>query len=387
MEVPDAGGASSLSFHGNSHVTDKLFNGIVATLAALDIDQVDAVVCAGDLTDRCDPSALHQVWARLCNIADTLGAPLIATAGNHDYQRQGGEGPDQHLKSLAPAFPTRDDSEAMCYFAYHFARKEVEGTTFVTVDSAAKTGQIDENGTPEYAHGRVTRGTVDRISKSFSQDTPSGSKVLVVHHHPVQLPSIDQNESSRIQDAEPLLELLAEHGPWLIIHGHKHRPWIQYAPGGGGSAVLFSAGSLAAPLDGVLAQSTKNQFYLLELAQDAELRDLGLGSAGTFRAWTHTPIEPDVWVPAGKNDGLPAQGGFGWRIDPLRLAELISSQVRTHARDITWNELLESEPRVKYVIPDDWNKSIRHLSRIDASVKPVVTAEGTIDRVTFTREP
>jgi predicted phosphodiesterase len=382
--APDPGGARSLSFHGSGEGVAKLFDGLLKSLSAAGISDINAVICAGDLADRCDSTALTQIWQRLCKLADDLGAVLISTAGNHDHARSGGD-PKQHLIALDPPFPVRDSAHSANYFAYGWARLAMQGHTVICVNSAAMTGYQNSGGEDEYKHGRVTQQMVGGIQKSLREHPSIGTRLLVVHHHPVQLPQIDLNEKSRIIDAELLLHALEDDGSWLVIHGHKHRPWIQYGPGGGGSPVLFSAGSFAAALDGVLAQSTKNQFYVIDLLPDSEAQSLGLGPAGTFAAWTHSPLEPDGWIPSGLNDGLPAGGGFGWRADPSRLAQMLSEHVQTVGHDLSWSDLLKWEPRLMYLSPDDWSKIDRHFARGGSLVRSRRDAEGRLNRLEFQR--
>lgn len=379
-EEPDPGGAQSLSFHGSGAAVEKLFAGVSTALADVSIDRIDAVICSGDLANKCDTTALPLIWARLSRLADDLSAPLIATAGNHDHARTGGD-PKSFLKLLRPHFPTRDQPAFLSYFAQDFARTSVAGHTVITLNSSALAGYQAADGTDEYKHGRVSRDTVAAIQTELRSTPPEGVRVLVVHHHPVQLPQIDLNEASKIIEAELLLEALADDGRWLIIHGHKHRPWIQYAPGGGGSAVLFSAGSFAAQLNGVLAQSTKNQFYVIELLTDDEAHELGLGVAGIFRAWTLSPIELSVWVDSGRNDGLPAVGGFGWRADPYRLARQLDELAQAEQREITWSKLVDREPRLPFLSPDDWKRVDQQLGRNFSETKIEWDAEGRLIHV------
>lgn len=383
-DEPDPGGATSLSFHGSAEGVAKLFDGLVQTLRQAGITSVDAVVCPGDLTNCCDTTALARVWERLCALADALDAELVATAGNHDHDSRGLHGvePKQFLMALRPPFPVRDEGQHAKYFAYDFARIEVSGHTLVSLNSAALAGLQGPEG-DESRHGRVTARMVKSLSEELAARPAEGTRVLVVHHHPVQLPAIDLNERSRIIDTELLLEALANDGPWLVIHGHKHRPWIQYAPGGGGSAVLFSAGSFAAPLDGVLAQSTKNQFYVIDVLAESEGHALGLGPAGRFNAWTHSPLEPEGWIPSGRNDGLPAAGGFGWREDPSRLSRRVLDRIADLGTDLTWDQLVSWDARLPYLNPDDWTKCQRQLERTSANVKLVWDRDGCLERIAW----
>lgn len=382
--TPDTGGGTSLNFHGSAQGVDRMFGGILAVLESEDLVGVDAVVCPGDLTDRCDPTALAQVWARLCRLADDLGAQLIATAGNHDLDSRGEGGlePNSHLMSLDPPFPFRDGDAHSGYFAYHYARTTVGANTAVVLNSAAMGGLSGPEG-EEYLHGRVTPPQMERLRRELKENPPSGVRVLVVHHHPVQLPKIDLDEKSVIRNAELLLDLMQDDGPWVVIHGHKHRPWIQYAPGGGGSAVLFSAGSFSAGLDGVLAQSTKNQFYLVDVLSDSTADEVGLGASGTFRAWSHSPMDESAWVPSGSTDGLPARGGFGWRTDPSRLARETAKFVSNRGQDATWQDLVAHEPRFPYVAPHDLKTFVDRLRAMNEMFDPRFDAEGKLERIGF----
>lgn len=382
--APDGGGATSLSFHGSAQGVERMFGGIKDALDSEGLSDVDAVVCPGDLTDKCDSTALAQVWARLCGLADDLGAQLLATAGNHDLDSRGANGsePNSHLMSLDPPFPLRDDDAHSRYFAYHYARTTVGSNTAVVLNSAALGGLSGPEG-DEYLHGRVMPLQMDRIRKDLKAVPSTGVRLLVVHHHPVQLPRIDLNERSVIRNAELLLDVMQDDGPWLVIHGHKHRPWIHYAPGGGGSAVLFSAGSFSAALDGVLAQSTKNQFYLVDVLADEAADRVGLGAAGTFRAWSHSPMGEAAWVPSGSTDGLPARGGFGWRADPSTLAREIAGYLTQRGQDASWAELVAHEPRLPYLAPDDLERFVVRLRALNEAFDPRFEAEGTIERIGF----
>lgn len=383
----DGGGATSLSFHGSAEAVDRLFGGIRDALDEIAVQHVDAVICPGDLTDKADETALTQVWARLCALADSLGAKLIATAGNHDHDSRadGGFDPMTYLKQLDPPFPVREEHESLRYFARNFARIDTADHTFISVNSGALGGYQGPDG-DEYRHGRVQPADMKQLSRSLQETPPRRTRVLVIHHHPVQLPAVDLNEHSRIKDAELLLDLLGADGSWLIIHGHKHRPWIQYAPGGGGSPVLFSAGSFSAPLDGVLAQSTKNQFYLLDLITDSEAVELDLGTAGRFRAWSHSPMAPKAWVPSGSTDGLPAAGGFGWRADPWRLASRVRDHVIGAGKDVDFEGLIDWEPRLPFLSPDDLAKLARHLAFLDAEMCARFDAEGQLLRIEYSKK-
>jgi hypothetical protein len=75
-----------------------------------------------------------------------------------------------------------------------------------------------------------------------------------------------------------------------------------------------------------------------------------MGLAGTFQAWDWTPSQG--WLPAAARSGLPASGGFGWRVDPSVLARRLEVAVESSGT-IGHQGLMQLEPRLQYVIPSD----------------------------------
>lgn len=385
---PDGGGATHLSYHGSAEGVEKLLGGLKSTLEREGIHSVDVVVVPGDLADKCDPTALPKVWADICALAEHLNAKLVATAGNHDHNRRNGE-PASGLKALRPEFPTRDAAGRLSYFCDDIAEILIDDTLFVTLNSASLTAvsRYDSDAVGAEAvvqddMGYFTEAARARLVDLLAANSGMATGVLVVHHHPVQLPTIDQNEASLIRGAHELLRMLESHGDWLIIHGHKHRPYIHYGPGGGGSPVLFSAGSFSAALDGVLAQSTKNQFYLVDLDSLAARASIALGLTGRFRAWSHSPLEPSVWVPSGRTDGIPAIGGFGWRTSPSALAAMLIGHSRETTTGLTASQLGVWEPRLAYIDPATLTRAVE-LVNATPDVRLKLSESGQIESLDY----
>ena len=147
---------------------------------------------------------------------------------------------------------------------------------------------------------------------------------------------------------QSLLDLLGHdvYGEWLVIHGHKHHPKICYAAGSATSPIVFAAGSLCANLFKNVQASARNQFYILEF----DLSDVSQrGLVGRFSAWDW--IVETGWQRASASSGLPASGAFGERAKPSMLAQEISSAMKEPI--LPWNQLINSCPKLKYVIPTD----------------------------------
>lgn len=356
---------SALHFSGAAPDVDRMFSGVVEALADADIHSVDAVLCAGDMTDRAEPAALERVWQKLTNLAAEVDAPLIATAGNHDYSSHSERkdvDPKETLIDLEPLFPVGDEDGHKNYFAYAVAVKDVGDMRFVSFNSCANHGLTFEDA-PEYQHGRVTKSALKRVKDAFTVAPRPQQNVLLTHHHPIQLPYFDTLERSQMLDSGLLLKELEDDAPWLIVHGHKHRPWLHYAHGGGDSPTIFSAGSFSADLGGDdFGGSLRNQFYLMEVLSPADADDLGLSMAGTIRAWSRVPFGEKAWTPAGPKDGMSYQSGFGWRVGPNILAKRITEWLATQTGDVTMSDLLSWEPRLSFVTPNDLDGAFRMVS-------------------------
>lgn len=362
------GSPSLLAFGAGGQAAAGVFDDCLRALREAGINDVDLVLCAGDITDRADPEGLRQAWAQLVRVATALNGRLVATSGNHDYDSRSrlGVSPKASLLALEPTFPALDNELQRDYFAFDFAHLASDRYEIVTLNSAAQHGYVIDD-EAEFNHGRVVPETVARIEKHM-RSLPSRPyhRVLLTHHHLVQLPLFDLAETSQMRDSHRLLRALDEDGPWFVVHGHKHRPWLQYGPGGGGAPILFSAGSFSVNLGGgVFGGATRNQFYVVDLLDREESAGLDLDLAGNFSAWSYNGRH---WARSGPNDGLPGQGGFGWRISPSRVAAWIGEAVEKAGGVMTWAQLVEEQPRLPYVLPDD----LESVNRILAASMPVV---------------
>lgn len=379
---------STFRISGTDERAAKFFDDCLKALAAGGVDRVDAVLCAGDLTDKAEPEALERVWALLNDLATKLSAPLIATAGNHDLDSRGlyHVDPKDSLLDLHPYFPTGTLEGQLRYFAHHFDIQSVAGTRVVTLNSSAHHGLTQSKKEQavdiESDHGRITSSTIARLKKAM-QDSPSaGPSILLTHHHVVQLPDHDLAENSIMVDSGLLIDALAEDGQWLIIHGHKHRPYIHYAPGTGGSPAVFSAGSMGAIMDGEFSQAVENQFFLIELLKEEFALQLGLGVSGIVKTWTRSPWGKEPWRRATGSDAMPAVSGFGWRADPTVVASRIMDLLSEDPSSCSYADIASRIDTLPYLAPDDLKRTIAILEKRGCIV--TFDANGAIERLETT---
>lgn len=375
FEGADTGSPSMLPVSAASGRADLLFSSCLDKVREVAPAGVDVVICPGDLTDKIDEGALRAAWLRLCDLADNLNATLVATAGNHDYDSRGQRGvsPKQALLRLNPPFPAGQPTSREQYFTWDVASVDGLRLELLTLNSSANHGLIrDEK--PEYEHGRVLPVTVERVRHLLeARESRQEIRVLVTHHHVQPLPVLDLHDRSTMEDAHLLTEVLAEDGQWIIIHGHKHRPYIQWAGGSGSAPLVLSAASFAVdlkggggPAGGDFSNTIRNQFHLLEFAPVGEASRLDLPLAATVTSWTW---DPRGWCLAGPTDGLPGHTGIGWRMNVARLADDVRTWLVDRGGEAAAEDLLAWNPRFRYINAFD----LRNLvARLAAGTPPVV---------------
>jgi 3',5'-cyclic AMP phosphodiesterase CpdA len=345
--------------------------------------QADVMLCPGDLGHKADPAATDWAWDRVHDIAAAVGANhVIATAGNHDVdsRHQGASlDPRTKLKALQPPFPLPPDAKANEYWARSMTVVSEAGWRVVTLDSCFHHDATEE----EHQRGRIQEPALDYLKRELAA-TGDGVRVnvLLCHHHPMPHTELDPDDRSVMHGGDRLIDVLDRdrYGRWLIVHGHKHFPWLRYAGGSSVSPVLLSAGSASVSLYEPLNTQVRNQIHLVEF--DTACSDaVQLHLAGTFRSWTWAA--GSGWMPsASGTDGLPGRGGFGYRADPADLARQIYDQHASMKRKtLRGVELLATEPRLEYLAPLDLECLAQTLRR-DHGVLMRFYDDGTISETT-----
>lgn len=336
----------------------------------------DVILCPGDLGDRAHQAASTWAWDRVQELAASIGAShVIATAGNHDTDSRhlgGSLDPRNHLKSLSPEYPVRSTSAD--YWAYSMTMVANSGWRVVTLDSCFH-HDADES---EHDHGRIESYAVERLEDQLTAtDAEAEVNVLLCHHHPMPHTELDPKDRSSMLGGDRLLDLLDRdrHGRWLVVHGHKHFPWLRYAPGSSISPVVFSAGSASVVLYDALHTQVRNQIHLIEF--DTALSSaVNLHLAGRFKSWMWSA--GSGWGPAPLGSGLPGHGGFGFRVDLKDLAQQIADEHRRLGRQALRAAELESmEPRLPYLAPIDLS-ALKDILDRDKGIALRLYSDGTI---------
>lgn len=308
--------------------------------------KADILLCPGDLGDRASPSGIPFAWKGLQQVASQLGAKeLVGTAGNHDIN-YGEVEPDVFLKQLTPLFPINSNALRNKYWTDHYTILEHSDFRLICSNSSAHHHSLTS---PEADHGRITERTIMELRQVLENTERKAIQIFLCHHHPHQHSEYRLGETDMMKGGQLLLDLLQNHGNWLVVHGHKHHPRIIHAAGGCTAPWIFAAGSLAVYPNPTTQGHAFNQFYLIEMAPDT-FSTRGWG--GRIRAWDWIP--QDGWQQPTAKSGLAATSGFGLMTD-IRKAV---AEIRTHlpvrsAGYLKWDDLLIRLPWLHHMCPLD----------------------------------
>lgn len=342
-------------------------------------NDIDLLICVGDITTRANQEALKYGWAEICNFAIKIRASLvISTAGNHDVNSRSHKefidanpvtnmdkslGAFEALKQLEPQFPIvsiergefiQHELLSTQYWGNGFSYHETEHFRIITINSCIE--HSPDADTSE--KGKIplsSRMTLEKRLSRIENSSIEKFNIIVCHHPPSSDSTNDLGCHDFIEFGDQLINMLENfNDSWLIIHGHKHHSSVHYARGGSSSPVVFSAGSIGSynePLkDGML-----NQFYILNL----EMQNNSV--LGRIEAWN--------WASGSKwKLAQPIQGGiyngsgFGNRKPPLEIAAKIAHLYEEHnAINLSWAEISNDIPDLVHITSHDMKRVINRL--------------------------
>lgn len=360
---------------------NPLTNPLVGLRAAIATDpelRADVLLCPGDLCDKADASALQWMWEELEEIRRDLGADrVISTAGNHDIDGQGKQGVDPvelELRNLAPPFPSRSVGEAAEYWDARVSLVVGDEWQVATLNTTLM--RLLEK--DEEDHGEVHDATLQALDE-ITKGTDKAVNLLLCHHHPHPFRRFDPSDRSHMLNGDQLVRRLDESADsWMIVHGHKHEPFLNILEGSASSPIRLASGSVGANLFPTLATNVRNQFHIIAFDL-AGMASHYLSLAGRVLSWTWGYRTP--WHRALDGDGLPAVAGFGYRNDGKAIADALVGWARATGREVVErDELLGHDPKIPYLLPQNVQELKGRLTtRHDCHLS--FDTEGRIDRV------
>lgn len=181
-----------------------------ALVNRLDDPAIDHVAFTGDLTNLALPSEFDAGTALLARIGD--GTRLSAVPGNHDVYTAGAARSDRADRALAPwtEGTARRDT-------YPWCKAPVPWLRIYGLSSAIPAP-------PMIAWGEVGRAQLDRLAALIAAEpTEVRTRVVLVHHN-VHRRGKRTEWTSRMRDADTVVNALIEAGVDVLLHGHTHAP-------------------------------------------------------------------------------------------------------------------------------------------------------------------
>jgi 3',5'-cyclic AMP phosphodiesterase CpdA len=89
-----------------------------------------------------------------------------------------------------------------------------------------------EKGSPNEHRGEVDQRQLERIDRMLSQvpkeELNISVRIALIHHHPVLIPALAEpgRGYDAVENSGLLLQILRNYGFHLILHGHKHNPYV-----------------------------------------------------------------------------------------------------------------------------------------------------------------
>lgn len=200
-------GTSKLFEHTEAHVETALRDAATRDL--------DAVVCAGDITKDGEPWNFERFDEILSDV--DLDVPFYSVPGNHDVPKEGYDHDNLPVDEFAERYAAGGE------FPFHV---EVGGVDLLGINSAG-----DETFLTDSHEGLVREETVEWLADTLPEtDTP----VVVSHfnlpamaeqvHEHRDLAEPDMFVPPELRDPEPFVDVLAENDAPLVLTGHLHMP-------------------------------------------------------------------------------------------------------------------------------------------------------------------
>ena len=331
--------------------TEHPFKGLEA-LTSRERLLADLVVCPGDMTNKANRQALQYVWDGLHRLKDAMKAKaVVATVGNHDVDSRGHSTdsfPRESLMRLVPPFPAGNERLSDKYWAHGYFIQEYGFARVLVLNTCWLHEARDE-----LERGVLTDYTLGRVKEDLAARSPSSINVAVFHHHPHPHSELGLGFDDVIRNGQRFLDMLATNDHWLVIHGHKHHPKIEYAQGQHRQPIVFACGSFSGRLEGDNALVSRNYFHVVEIDSDVQ------GLAGRILSWCWMP--GTGWIRYGSAmPAFPTEVGFGSSKDVAVLADEIKAFL-VPGIHMSWEELAAKSPDLRFLMPRQLEALIQTL--------------------------
>jgi 3',5'-cyclic AMP phosphodiesterase CpdA len=355
----------SLDEHENAVIDDYI--GIFRHAFENDNHRCDALLVAGDITNRARADEFALAATRIKDIAEILGVPenmIFFTPGNHDSnwalgetrEQQGVKCPDKirlaryELLNSEPFFKSRMDAGHTGSF------DEPPFSILWTTDNLAvlSYNSSAEDSLKEKLHnGKINHHIIEELRKlldKHSSRIKDKIKVLLVHHHPINYVdrTFPKADHSIMENGDGLLELAAEFCFDFIVHGHKHVPRYKHIITEAQYPInVLCSGSFSSRMDDRYFHGLGNSFHVIEIDGTCSS---SMVPQGRILNWSH--FASHGWIPNNPlRESIPHQENFGSSLNRNVIKHRLESIIKDELDNkgfLEWPEVERIEPKITY---------------------------------------
>jgi hypothetical protein len=269
----------------------------------------DGILVPGDLTSTAAPSEFVECEEAVIKVADQLGIgrnAIYLTFGNHDV--------DWAISRLADG---RDKAGIDPFYRKIAARV---GSTLLSPSAASLSGPLPGSGfwmTNAYeiiilnsgydcCHDqKIKNGNLGELQLSWLKTLPAKPpgkwRVLMTHHHPMNLPyPVPLTDISTLAEGAELLVEIDRLDVDFVLHGHRHHPFLYttLAHGWAKPVTFLCAGSVGVGAAQRQSGDIPNLFHIISMTGRAA-RSAATGTVHTFSfragsGWTPAQYSKEV---------------------------------------------------------------------------------------------
>lgn len=309
---------------------------------------VDLVLSPGDFTHQSDKQGFVSGWSFVIELSRALNSTeVIATIGNHDIDtRQKYSAYSFDIpKKIRQNFPMKEDRLSLFWDKGYTIIEETDYQLLVINSAHFHTHmQGDSEKENPIVKGKVDLGQVEEIGRYLATHSDdSRIKIAMCHHHPIKHARNELGEHDFVENGEELMAVLGQHKFDLVIHGHKHDPWLRYYIASNGYQIpILSSGSFSAT-NQILWINKFNYFHLLEITKVPNSPANGTIKTYTFRNKMGWKVD--------REDGFYPYTGFGYTDNLDGIIQKIRAELE-RSKMCRWDDILLKIPEINNLTPD-----------------------------------
>lgn len=246
---------------------------------------------AGDLTSLGNPQEFYYCEDKIISIANKVGVErknIICVLGNHDIDwdvSRLGDVKDDTESELTELIKSKYQMIAancakinMDQLNLHYDQKGpapfsgvIEREEFVTFTLNSGWYCTHDQ---KFSHGKLEQAQLqwfEKIASNYKAD--DRIKIILMHHHPFNysypIPGID---ISTVEEGPEIMDVAVKNGIDIIIHGHRHHPYVKTIQIGSDSKpiTMICSGSLSVNHDQRNNGEIPNTVHFLDINQNKD---------------------------------------------------------------------------------------------------------------------